>query len=397
MIIGILAILISAGSGLALSDWKQITVDDSLLNSTSDVAYTLMVPPGYTEKTADASYGVTTTLFNETDLNSLYIIGILDNPLGQLISGQDSSKMISDVMNYAEVTPIEGTEPLDLGNGAMVSYGTKDNLIAGSYFRTTDDKLISVIGIYKTREYASAEEETLINIGNSVTLINASKNNQSERPNDFRAEAAEIDISGLNEKHKQLRTPSPSRTESSSSIENQCPRSPDNCNKTCGGISYNQTNQTCEVTYTTIESSSCGTCPIGWNGPDYDCICTRLIPISTPEPAKSWKIPKSIKPVPTTKPTARTTTIPVEEKVYVPVVETTTIPVEETVYVPVVETTTIPVEETVYVPVVETITVPVEAPVETTVVETVTCGGCPGGWEGPDENCNCWQWVEVSE
>lgn len=120
------------------------------------------------------------------------------------------------------------------------------------------------------------------------------------------------------------------------------------CDRTCGGqccpegmkccndmntgpTCYDPSTATCDIVYGSRSgSTSCGTCPSGWSGPDKDCMCTRWSSVSTSSPVVQPQI--TIGPDPM-------------------------------------------------------------APLSMDFGHNYKCNACPPGWSGPDENCECWRWV----
>ena len=70
----------------------------------------------------------------------------------------------------AGITPEPGTEPQYLESGGIVDYGTSDNMVAGVYITSTDEKVIITTGFYGTKEDAAIGVETLAMVAGTIEI-----------------------------------------------------------------------------------------------------------------------------------------------------------------------------------------------------------------------------------
>lgn len=170
ILLGILAILCCHASAIDFTNWKEITVDEQLVNSSSDTIFTVMLPPGYVNTTMDAPFGAVTAFVNETDPNSTISVIVIENPIGQQLNDKNSKDYLDNFLLGANVTPLEGTEPQYLESGGIVDYGTSDNLVAGVYITSTDEKVIITTGFYSSMDNAIAGVEALAMVAGTVQM-----------------------------------------------------------------------------------------------------------------------------------------------------------------------------------------------------------------------------------
>ena len=171
IILSIFIILTCTVSAIDFTGWKQITVDESLVNKSSNTTFTVMIPPGNTNLTMDAPIGPVTNILNETDKNSVISIWIMDNPINQQLNDKNSKMYLDSFMLGANVTPLQGTEPIYLDDGGIVEYGTSGDEASGVYILSTDEKVILVVGSYKTMDNASAGIENLQMIAGTIQIV----------------------------------------------------------------------------------------------------------------------------------------------------------------------------------------------------------------------------------
>jgi hypothetical protein len=169
VVLGIMAVLICTVSAIDFTNWKEITVDESLVNKSSTTVFTVMAPPGYTNLTIDSPVGPMTTFVNETDPNATLAIYVIDNPIKQQLSEKNSNEYLDNFMLGANITPIPDTEPLALDNG-VVDYGTSGENIAGVYVLSTDAKVMIVLGYYTTQDAAKAGIENLAMVAGTIKV-----------------------------------------------------------------------------------------------------------------------------------------------------------------------------------------------------------------------------------
>ena len=77
------ALIITITGAAEYDDWKQVTVQESSANSSSNVTFTVMIPPDYSETVTDFPAGPITVLTNESQPDSLISIAIIPNPTGR--------------------------------------------------------------------------------------------------------------------------------------------------------------------------------------------------------------------------------------------------------------------------------------------------------------------------
>ena len=171
IILGMMVTLICAVSAtIDFTNWKEVKVDESLTNKTSTTVYTVMVPPGYTNVSVDSPSGPYVMLGNETDVNATILVVVSDNPVGQQLSEKNSNGYLDSIMRSANITPIEGSEPISLENG-VVDYGTIGENFAGVYLLSNDTKLMVTIGFYKDNAAATAGIENLAMVANTIQIV----------------------------------------------------------------------------------------------------------------------------------------------------------------------------------------------------------------------------------
>lgn len=170
VLLGILVTLVCAVSALDFTNWKDISVDESLVNNSSTTVYTVMSPPGFTNKTIDSPVGPVTTFVNETDPNAVITIWVMDNPIQQMLNDKNSKDFLDKFMLGANITPVPNTEPQYLETGGIVDYGTSGEEAAGVYVLSTDAKVMIVSGFYKTADDAVAGVENLAMIAGTIQM-----------------------------------------------------------------------------------------------------------------------------------------------------------------------------------------------------------------------------------
>jgi hypothetical protein len=171
IIVSIFVILTCTVSAVDFSGWKEITVDESLVNSSSNTTFTVMLPPGHTNQTIDAPIGPVTSFLNETNKDSIITIVVMDNPIGQKLNDKNSKMYLDNFMLGANVTPIADTEPKFLDDGGIMDYGTNGDETAGVYILSTDEKVIVVTGFYKNMDDASSGIENLAMIAGTIEIV----------------------------------------------------------------------------------------------------------------------------------------------------------------------------------------------------------------------------------
>ncbi|MDD1730157.1 MAG: hypothetical protein LUQ50_13945 [Methanospirillum sp.] len=171
VILGLIILSASVVSAIDFTGWKQIEVNESLINSTSSTNYTVMVPPGYTNNTIDSPIGVVTSFVNQTDPNSLISIIVIDNEIGEKLNDKNSKLYLDNFMLGANISPINGTEPNYLSDGGIVDYGTSGDEIDGIYILSTDEKVMIVTGMYNNIDSATAGVENLALIAGTISIV----------------------------------------------------------------------------------------------------------------------------------------------------------------------------------------------------------------------------------
>ncbi len=166
----LIAILCSNAAAIDFTDWKQITIDENAVNSSSDTVFTVMSPPGYVYATNDSPIGAVTSFTNETNPESVITIIVIENPIGQQLNDTNSEAYLDNFMLGAGITPEPGTEPQYLESGGIVDYGTSDNMVAGVYITSTDEKVIITSGFYPTKEDAATGVETLALVAATIEI-----------------------------------------------------------------------------------------------------------------------------------------------------------------------------------------------------------------------------------
>jgi len=170
VILGIIALVVSAVSAIDFTNWKQIEVNENLINSSSDTSFTVMVPPGHTNNTIDSQIGPVTSFVNESNPNSTIAIVVINNPIGQKLNDKNSKLYLDNFMLGANITPVKGTEPQYLKDGGIVDYGISGDEFGGVYILSTDEKVMIVSGFYKTVEDATAGTENLAIIAATINI-----------------------------------------------------------------------------------------------------------------------------------------------------------------------------------------------------------------------------------
>lgn len=171
VILGLLFLSVSIVSAIDFTNWKQIEVNESQINSTSDTVFTVMMPPGTTNNTMDSPIGPVTSFVNQTDPNSIVAITVLKNQVGQKLDDKNSKFFLDNYMLGANLTPINGTEPKYLNDGGILDYGTNGNEVDGVYILSTDEKVMIVTGMYKDMDSATAGVENLALIAGTISIV----------------------------------------------------------------------------------------------------------------------------------------------------------------------------------------------------------------------------------
>ena len=168
--LGLLLMIGTVAAAIDFTDWQQVEIDESLTNSSSTTVFTVMMPPGYTSSTVDASVGPITTFVNESDSGSLITIIVIDNPIKQQLNDSNSKEYLDNFMLGANITPSTTSEPIYLDDGGILDYGTSGEDVAGVYVLSTDEKVMLVIGFYKSAELATADVENLAMIAGTIQI-----------------------------------------------------------------------------------------------------------------------------------------------------------------------------------------------------------------------------------
>lgn len=168
----LLVVLMVLGTGamaaIDFTGWKQVTVDESSINSSSSTVYTVMIPPGTTEKTKDSSIGPTTFITNNTGSLPTYAIYVMDNPIRQKLSTGNAKDFLDNFMVGAGITPL-AADPIVVSDG-VVMYGTMENNTAGVYVLSTDEKVSIIVGFYSSMGDATAGIDNLAMIAGTVSI-----------------------------------------------------------------------------------------------------------------------------------------------------------------------------------------------------------------------------------
>ena len=170
-LLGIMVIVVSPVLAFDFTGWKQIQVDEILINQTSGTSYTVMIPPGFTNKTEDSIAGPMTTIVNASDPHSLLSIVVADNPAGAKFNDTYAKVYLDNFMSGANMTPIEGYEPEYIDEGCIMNYGSHGDEVGGAYIRSTDEKVIIVSGFYKTINDAIAGSQNFALVAGTIELI----------------------------------------------------------------------------------------------------------------------------------------------------------------------------------------------------------------------------------
>lgn len=151
------------------SDWIKIQVQESTVNSSSNVSYSVMAPPDYKETLSDSSSGVITFLSNESKPDSMISIAVMENPTGDILSVNSSGSLLDSYMSGLNVTPLENSKPVSVDNGVF-DYGMNGDKTAGVFILSTPENIIMVSGLYNTIEDATADAETLGYLAGTITF-----------------------------------------------------------------------------------------------------------------------------------------------------------------------------------------------------------------------------------
>jgi hypothetical protein len=168
---GLVLLLVPGVLAIEFTDWKQVEVNESDINITSDTFFTVMVPPGYIYNTMDAPIGPVTSFVNASNPNSLITVMIIDNPIGQKLNDKNSKTYLENFLTGANIIPANGVDPQYLNDGGIMTYGTRGDDVAGVYILSTDEKVMIVTGFYSTTEEATAGVEKLALIAATIDII----------------------------------------------------------------------------------------------------------------------------------------------------------------------------------------------------------------------------------
>lgn len=171
-VLTLLLVFMVLGTGVMaaidFTGWKQVTVDESSVNSSSTTVYTVMIPPGTTETTKDSGVGPTTFINNDAGALPTYAIYVMDNPIRQKLSTGNAKDFLDNFMIGAGITPL-AADPVVVSDG-VVMYGTMDDKTAGVYVLSTDEKVSIIVGFYKSMDDAVAGIESLAMIAGTVSI-----------------------------------------------------------------------------------------------------------------------------------------------------------------------------------------------------------------------------------
>ncbi|PWR74385.1 hypothetical protein DK846_04345 [Methanospirillum lacunae] len=150
--------------------WKEVSVNEAPINSTSSTVYSLKIPPGNSIRMDDTPIGPITNVFNPSDSRSRVSIVISNNQAGHILDPAASRQYLDKFMLGAKISQIYGDQPQFLNNGGVMVYGTSGDKTLGIYIMSTDKKVITVTGFYKSLQDAKAGVDILGMIAGSIQM-----------------------------------------------------------------------------------------------------------------------------------------------------------------------------------------------------------------------------------
>lgn len=163
-------ILICPVSAIDYTGWKEVSVNEAPINSTSSTVYSVKIPPGNSIRMDDTSIGPITYVFNPGDSKSRISIVISNNQAGHILDPTASRQYLDKFMLGAKISQIYGDQPQFLSNGGVMVYGTSGDKTLGIYIMSTEKKVIIVTGFYRSLQDAKAGVETLGMIAGSIQM-----------------------------------------------------------------------------------------------------------------------------------------------------------------------------------------------------------------------------------
>jgi hypothetical protein len=167
---GILFLLIYPVSAIDYTSWKEVTVNEAPMNSSSNTIYSMRIPPGNSVLLKDTIIGPITDVFNKNNPGSRITIVIRDNQAGKQFDTGASRQYLDKFMLGAKISQVYGSEPQVLSNGGVMAYGASGDKVLGIYIMSTDRKVIIVTGYYKSIQDAKNGVETLGMLAGSIQV-----------------------------------------------------------------------------------------------------------------------------------------------------------------------------------------------------------------------------------
>jgi len=170
VLLGVLLLFISPVSAIDYSTWKDVTVNETPINHSSNTVFSLKIPPGDSILIEDTDIGPLTNVFNKNNPDPHISIVISDNPNGQKLDSTASRIYLDKFMLGAKISLIYGDQPQYMSNGGVMVYGTSGDKTLGIYVMSTDEKIITVTGFYNSLQDAKADVETLGMLAGSIQI-----------------------------------------------------------------------------------------------------------------------------------------------------------------------------------------------------------------------------------
>jgi hypothetical protein len=170
VLLGIVFLLICPVLAIDYTGWKDVSVNEAPINSTSNTVYSLKIPPGNSIRMDDTSIGPITNVFNPNDSKSRTSIVVSNNQAGHKLDSAASRQYLEKFMLGAKISQMYSDQPQFLSNGGVMVYGTSGDKTLGIYIMSTDKKVIIVTGFYKSSQDAKAGVETLGMIAGSIQM-----------------------------------------------------------------------------------------------------------------------------------------------------------------------------------------------------------------------------------
>jgi len=171
VLLGVLFFIIAPVSAIDYSGWKEVTVNETPMNHSSNTVYSMKIPPGNSILIENTNIGPLTNVFNKNNPGSRISIVVSNNPTGKKLDSTASRQFLDKFMLGAKISLIYGDQPQFLSNGGVMVYGTSGDKTLGIYILSTDKKIIIVTGFYDSMQDAKAGVETLGMLAGSIQMV----------------------------------------------------------------------------------------------------------------------------------------------------------------------------------------------------------------------------------